>query len=278
MAFLAVPAACALIFRQEFGGWIPNSVGRKVSRAYGAVDSLWFLKASLLSGSSALFGLLALVAILRRALPRAPAAYRLAHLLSQAAAYTILPPAEPYSWYIAQSQFSLVLLGIPGLLELGSLLRNRLSKPAILMLAALVLLPALPVLDRGWLARMKHWSDVVEGARIAAGRWADANLPSDATIRTSFGLPAYFGRRRTWDTSGLTTSPATVPAWLPPDGGEVYEIDCRFTALSAEPDPGATSQDRLATFRASESPRYMPTYLAGRDFVVTIERRRLRPK
>jgi hypothetical protein len=274
LPFCLLLAFAGFVFEQSFGGLLPNSVGRKLSREYGSVSPLWFLRASLLSGSSAVFSLLAALAVWRKAIPLLPSAYCLAHVLSQALAYTLLPPAEPYSWYIAQTQLSLAILAAFGLHSLavrwGAAGPRR---PIGVGLAIVVPSLAVLLLDRGWFARMKHWSDTVERARVAAGQWACEHLPAQATIRTSFGLPAFYGKRRTWDTSGLTVRDASRPAWLAEDEGEVYEIDCRFVPIGQQAPLPEGDPEPIATFKASTATRYAPDLLDQQDFLVTITRR-----
>lgn len=195
----------------RFGSPLPLSVARKIGREHGAVDTTWFIRAALFRDGGNWYCILALVGIWRlhtQALAGV-AWLALAHIGSHVVAYTVLPPAERYSWYPVQLQPSLSLLAGIGLFSLTEWCAQRSSRSpatarAMVWMIPLVVGIRLWTVNDGYRGAQRDWGNRIETHRIAAGRWLAENTPADARIATGFGLIAFYCQRTVLDWSGLT--------------------------------------------------------------------------
>jgi hypothetical protein len=191
-----------------FGSPVPNSFLTKAFHQEGVgvspLPRFWFARQLFLHGIqkyAIAFAAIGVVSTRRRTLPLV---VFLGGLIAvHVAAYTIHPPAESYSWYVAPSLFSLSLIGALG----AAAYFQRLERSRLLRIVMMAV-PGVAVLLGGidehavW-RRSRQWTVAVEGAREAAGRYVAASTPADAKVLTGFGNTAYWSKRYVYDASFL---------------------------------------------------------------------------
>jgi len=206
---ILILGTCAAWAEARFGSPLPLSVARKIGREHGAVDATWFVQEALIRDGGKRYTLLALAGIWCLRTQPQVAFLALMHIGSHVAAYTIRPPAEPYSWYPVQLQPSLNFLAGIGLFGIAQWCAVRWAHTQAAARAVVWMSPLLVGLgiskkSQGYHGARRQWSEQVEAHRIAAGRWLAENTPRDARIATGFGLPSYYSQRFILDWSGLT--------------------------------------------------------------------------
>ena len=186
----------------------------------------WFALTVYAAGMHRWATVLAPIAVLpgpAREWARLPVALLLTHTL----AWTMFPPFEAYSWYAVPGIWAALVLGAVGLGRAADgivAVSERPGWPRYLApfawrFAPLAVLLALAVLHLpetlADARRLQAWSAEVDGARAKIGDWIAANTPTEAVVRTPWGLPAWRSRRRVYDSAFLNNPPGDPPGSCP---------------------------------------------------------------
>lgn len=180
-----------------FGYPLPNSFLTKAFHQ-GALKHItskdWIIRLVFLQGTHEYYSILFVIGcIFLFFQKRTLLLFLLSVLLIPVAGYTIKPPFEPYNWYGMPSILALIIIASIGCFNLRAPFINKKIKPVYIVLPLIVLL----TIKSEYLGTqfLKSSTYCYEGDRTNAGIWVSKNTPSDATVLTAWGNPAYFSNR-----------------------------------------------------------------------------------
>ncbi|MEX1023784.1 MAG: hypothetical protein WD226_01795 [Planctomycetota bacterium] len=202
----------------HFGSPLPNSFRRKLElseQLAGAVPRTWIGHTMLLEGGAWVVSLLALAGATH--VRRFPWVVTLAlgAILFPVVGYTLVPPSEPFHWYVGPGIPGLLLLATLGLERLFTTLRlfgragDGLQPAAFRMVALAALALGLHQLETPRDRLKWGFNDAYDRMFVTAGRWVDRAFPASATLMTGYGNIAYYSRRHVFDASGLNRAPSS---------------------------------------------------------------------
>jgi hypothetical protein len=265
-----------------FGSPIPVTLAAKQHQARMASSQLFeagFLTFIRNQGRLPLYWLHAALALLGLARVIGRARHWLPLLLWTALyflAYTLLGVSS-YFWYYAPLVPAFAILVAEGLASLATIVGTRLPRPAVMVLAGLLLVALLAPLLAGTL--QTGWQDDPRaGAYQELGHWLAANTPPGATIGAlEVGIIGYYADRTMIGFAGLVQP--EVARHL--EAGTTYQDAAAWTIRAYQPDYVTLHRPAFATLATSDwfLDRYQPVHDLGNGQALwlTLYRRRMGP-